>query len=45
VPTLKRDDALDATIERADQAMYQAKTQGRCRCVLLQRSDAAAALA
>ena len=34
VTRLKQDDALDVAIERADQAMYRAKTQGRCRCVV-----------
>jgi diguanylate cyclase len=28
------DEALDAAIERADQAMYRAKTSGRARCLL-----------
>jgi len=33
VVELAHDETLEAAIERADQAMYQAKTQGRARCV------------
>lgn len=33
VVELTQDETLEAAMERADQAMYQAKAQGRARCI------------